>query len=373
MLTAASWGAYVHVPWCRYRCPYCAFYVVPERGAPDWRPFVDRVLREHDERAHEFPGRPLTLSFGGGTPSRLAPEGLAEIVGGLAPTGEISMEANPEDVDPAWLDAVLAAGVDRISLGVQSFDEAVARRLGRGLTVRRAEAVCREVAASGVRSWSADLIFGVPGQTLSAFDADLERVIALGAPHVSVYGLTIEEGTRFERAGIEPAPDDAWRAMYDRLVERLEAAGLLRYEVSNFARPGHRSEHNRLYWTDAPYMGLGPSAHGYAPSGERWVNVADLARYVAGPDPTVSRERPTPEQAATDLLVAGMRAVEGVDLARMARRTGRAVAPPALARLEREGLVERHGDRIALTRAGFPLCDSVVAYLVRDLEAVAAG
>ena len=212
-----------------------------------------------------------------------------------------------------------------------------------------------------------DLIFGVPGQTLEAFDADLQRVIDLGAPHVSVYGLTIEDGTRFARAGLRTAEDELWRAMYDRLVERLEDAGLLRYEVSNFARDGHRSAHNRLYWTDAPYLGLGPSAHGYAPDGERWANVADLRLYLASGDPTLTRERPKPRQAATDLLVAAMRAVEGVDLARMAARTGRVPSPAAVHRLVREGLVRRDGDRLALTRAGFPLCDSVVAFLSRDL------
>lgn len=355
------WGVYVHVPWCRVRCPYCAFYVVPDRGAPEWRPFVDRILGERDLRA--FPGRPSTLSFGGGTPSRLPPDALAVLVAGLAPTGEVSSEANPEDVTPEWLTGALAAGIDRLSLGVQSFDPAVAGRLGRLHTAREADEVCRRVAASGVRSWSVDLIFAVPGQTLADLDADLDRVLDLGAPHVSVYGLTVEDGTPFAKIGLRPADDDQWRAMYDRIVARLSAAGIERYEVSNFAREGHRSAHNRLYWSDAPYLGLGPSAHGYAPDGERWVNVPDLGRYLREADPTAHRERPEREQAAADYVVGALRAVEGLDLGRMRARWGLEPDPEVVARLERGGLVRAHRDRVALTDQGFPVCDAVQAAL----------
>lgn len=365
------WGAYVHVPWCRARCPYCAFAVEPLRGEPPWRPFVDRVLRELDQRRSAFPGRPQTAFFGGGTPSRLPPRALGRVIAALAPAGEVTAEVNPEDLDEAWVAGALAAGVTRLSLGVQSFDPAVAGRLGRAHTRRRAAAAIALVRASGVPTFSIDLIFAVPGQTLAQLDADLDHVVGEGVPHVSVYGLTIEDGTRFARArarGALPAgDDDAWRAMYDRLVARLHGAGVERYEVSNFARPGHRSAHNRLYWTDAPYLGLGPSAHGYAPDGARWANVRALADYLAAADPTETAERPDARTRATDLVVSSIRAVEGLDEGHLTARTGLAFDAREVGRLIHAGLVSRDGGRLALTELGFPVCDGVAARLVDAL------
>lgn len=368
------YGAYVHVPWCRVRCPYCAFYVVPERGAPVWGPFVDRVLAERALRSTEFPGAPATVYLGGGTPSRLLPEALARLIEGLAPVpgAEITAEANPEDVDADWLAGAIDAGVNRLSLGVQSFDPSTAGRLGRAHTSAEAGETVRLLARSALRSWSVDLIFAVPGQTLADLDVELDRIVDAGAPHVSIYGLTFEPGTKFERARargrLVPVDDEAWRQMYDRIVERLEGAGLARYEVSNFGRVGHRSAHNRIYWTDQPYLGLGPSAHGYAPNGDRWANVADLARYLGSEDPTDSRETPDPDARAADLLVSCLRAAEGVDLAHLARRTGLAPSRQVTDALLGAGLVTASGTRLALTRQGYPVCDGVVGRLIESLR-----
>lgn len=367
--TRGGFGAYVHVPWCRARCPYCAFAVVPGREAPDWEPFVARVLAEREAWRGSFPGRPATVYFGGGTPSRLPSEAFAALIAGLAPVSgaEITAEANPEDVDEAWLAGVVAAGVNRLSLGVQSFVPAVARWLGRGHTQRRAAEVIERVRAAGVRSFSIDLIFAVPGQTEADLDEDLAQVIHHEVPHVSLYGLTFEEGTRHgrreARGKVAAVDDEIWRARYDHLVARLQAAGLERYEVSNFARPGHRAAHNRLYWSDAPYLGLGPSAHGYLPDGERYVNRADLAEWLVAADPVASRERPSPEARFTDLVVSTLRAVEGLDLAHAARTTGLAPRPEVVQGLVRAGLVAESGGRLVLTEAGFPLCDGIVARL----------
>ncbi|MEQ1502586.1 MAG: radical SAM family heme chaperone HemW [Myxococcota bacterium] len=359
-------GVYVHVPWCRARCPYCAFAVVPGEAPPDWPPFVARVLAEYDQR--RFPGRPTTAYLGGGTPSRLPPEAIAALVAAIDASGEVTAEVNPEDLTDDWLAGAVAAGVNRVSLGVQSLTDPIARRLGRGHTSKLAEAAIDRVARSPLRTWSLDLMFAVPGQTLRDLDDDLDRVIAAGAPHVSVYGLTFEPGTRFEsaraRGKLVPLDDDGWRAMYDRLVERLAAAGIHRYEVSNFARDGHRSAHNRLYWTDRPYVGLGPSAHGYAPDGQRWVNVAELDPYLVLDDPTASRETPSPAARATDRLVSGLRSIDGIDLDRL----GVPIDPRVIEVLVRNGLVTRTGDHLALTDAGFPVCDGIVARLVDALE-----
>lgn len=368
---------YVHVPWCRARCPYCAFAVEPGQAPPDWPPFVARVLSERAARVDAFDpaGKPVSVYLGGGTPSRLPAEAVAALIRGIepAPGAEITIEVNPEDVRPGWLDAVVDAGVDRVSLGVQSTIAEVARRLGRGHTQARAADAMTAVSRAGLRSWSADLMFGAPDQTLDALDRDLDALVAAGAPHVSVYGLTIEPGTRFAsaleagRAAVAPADDDLWRQMYDRIVDRLGAAGLERYEVSNFARPGHASLHNRGYWSDRPYLGLGPSAHGYAPDGARWVNQAALADYLASDDPTASSERPSDRARATDALVSGMRAVEGVDLDRLRARTGLGPDPAVVARLVAGGAVEARGARLALTHAGFPIADAVIRRLVDGL------
>jgi oxygen-independent coproporphyrinogen-3 oxidase len=361
-----TYGVYLHIPWCRARCPYCAFYVVPERGVPPWRPFVEHVLHEYRWRRPEFEGPAATVFFGGGTPSRLPAEAFAILLAELErePGAEVSIEVNPEDLSPEWLEGVLAAGITRVSLGVQSLQRDPARRLGRAHTSAAAEPALQLLSRSAVRSWSADLVFAVPEQTEELLWQDLEQLLAHHPPHVSLYGLTIEPGTRFERAQLAPCDEDLFCAMYEGLVQRLARAGLDRYEVSNFARPDHRCRHNQLYWTDAPYLGLGPSAHGYAPSGERWINVPDLARYLASTDPTESREKPTPQAAATDLWISGLRAVEGVDLEYLHQRTGQKPDEAVLQRLIAGGWLHRHGSRVALTHAGFPICDAIVKKLV---------
>jgi oxygen-independent coproporphyrinogen-3 oxidase len=229
------------------------------------------------------------------------------------------------------------------------------------------EPALRRVTEAGFDSWSLDLIFAVPGQTLDDLDRDLDAVERLSPPHVALYGLTIEPGTPFERAvrsGRMATVDEAhWRRMYDHLVDRLSALGLQRYEVSNFARPGHHSRHNRLYWSDRPYMGLGPSAHGYLPDGRRYVNAPRLPSWLPDPVGTAQEERPTPEQRLADLLVSGLRAAEGVDLEHARRQTGLRLDPGRIERLV-PGLVELHDGRVRLTDAGVPLCDAVVARLL---------
>lgn len=365
-------GVYVHVPWCRVRCPYCAFYVVPEGESEPFAAFVDRVLAEREAWREAFPDPGVSVFLGGGTPSRLPMPELRRLIAGLdvAPGAEIGLEANPEDVEPAWLDAALEAGVTRVSVGVQSLQEGPARRLGRGHTLEQARRAVSLLARSPLRSWSMDLIFAVPGQDLEALDRDLDAVLDSGAPHVSLYGLTFEPDTPFERlrqrGRMRPVSDELWRRMYDRVVERLGQGGLHRYEVSNFARRGHRSVHNSGYWEGRPYLGLGPSAHGFAWDGRRWVNARDLSRWLAGEAPEI--EHPTDEEAAADLLLAGMRRVEGVDLRALAERTGHTVDEREQGLLARQGLLQVHDRQLALTHDGFPVADHVCLRLIEGLR-----
>lgn len=366
------WGVYVHVPWCRRRCPYCAFYVEVDRGG-DRHAFAERVLTEAATRGGPFQalGAPDTLFFGGGTPSRLSPEVLRRLIRGLAPAAaaEVTIETNPEDVDEAWPDAALEAGITRPSLGVQTLDPRFARLLNRACTIDHAAETLSRIAAAGFVSWSVDLIFALPGQTLADLDADLDRLLAQSPPHVSLYGLTYEPGTPFTRArdqGRMPEIDDGlWREMYTRIVERLAVAGLERYEVSNFAKSGHRSRHNRLYWTDRPYLGLGPAAHGYRPDGSRYANLRDVAAWLAAADPTAEQDPPDPETQAVDLLVSTIRGVDGVPLAPLAA-LGYTLDPAVIAALG--GFVTADATRIALAGEGWFVADAVTARLTRALR-----
>ena len=368
-MTDRLWGIYVHVPWCRVRCPYCAFYVQPDRDAA-WGSWADAVLREYALRVPHFGERAHTLYFGGGTPSRVPTADLARLGRAIdrVPGAEVTAEANPEDVDAAWLDGAMEAGVNRISLGIQTFNAAFARLLNRAHSVDRAKSVAATVAGAGLRSWSVDVIFALPGQTLEDLRVDIDRILEIEPPHVSLYGLTIEPGTPFERArergALVPTTDELWREMYDTLVTRLEAAGLARYEVSNFAKSGHRSVHNAGYWEGRPYMGLGPSAHGLCPDGSRYVNISDAAGYPNCADPTGSIDRPTPRQVASDRLLSGLRSTAGIALDQLAVP----IRPEPVEALVRSGLLEQRGDQIALTYEGFPIADAIVGRLVEALQ-----
>jgi oxygen-independent coproporphyrinogen-3 oxidase len=367
----------VHVPWCRRRCPYCAFYVEVDRG-PDHAAFTDAVVREIALRAPAFRtlGRASTLFFGGGTPSRLPATELARIVAALelADDAEVTVEANPEDLDDDTLGALLDAGVTRLSVGLQTFDERFARLLNRASTVGEARQALARVAQAGFASWSVDLIFGLPGQSLADLDRDLDGLARVGPPHVSLYGLTFEPGTPFERARqrgrLVPLDDDAARRMMDRIAARLQELGLERYEVSNFARPGQESRHNTLYWTDRPYLGLGPSSHGYAPDGSRWNNLADVIAYQQRPDPTEQAEVPDPWQAATDLVISSLRGSRGLDLDRLRARTGLGPRSEVVGALVGAGLLEHAEARLRLCADGVAVCDAITARLVDALQPV---
>ncbi len=370
-MTPEPWGVYVHVPWCRLRCPYCAFAVTPGAAPPDASAWLDGLWSELRARRGPFAGSPRTLFFGGGTPSRLPVEAVRAVIDAVGPEREVSLEANPEDVDPTQAPGALAAlreaGVTRLSLGVQSFDPSVRKRLGRAWVAADPEPVVRGALQAGFDSVSIDLIFAAPDQTLEQLDRDLERVVELGVPHVALYGLTVEPDTPFalahRRGQLAVPDDDGWRAMYDRIHERLGVAGFERYELSNLALPGHRSAHNQGYWRDRPYLGLGPSAHSYLPDGTRTHNAPSLGAWLADPTSPVETEHPTPHERYVDMLVSGLRCIEGVARERLRERTGLHPDGTAEARLVAEGLLEPDEECLRLTRKGVPVCDAVVAHL----------
>ena len=342
-----------------------------DRG-PDWNGFVERLIQDWAFQKTWFEGTPKTIFLGGGTPSRLPVKALKHLCDSLVheQTVEVSMECNPEDLDLPTLEAIRFAGVNRVSIGMQTLNERYARFLNRGCTTKFARELLSKVSRLQWNSWSIDLIFALPGQTEAELRADLETVLELGVPHVSLYGLTWEPGTPFKRAldsgKLTSVPDRAWRRQYDLIRETLSEAGLLQYEVSNFARPGHESLHNQLYWSDCAYMGLGPSAHGYLPDGRRTSHVSDIQQYLH--EHTPSLDRPSDEQHALDMIVGGMRSRNGLDLQRLREKTGFTVPNVALTRLTQQEVIHWDGQRIAPTDAGFPISDAIVSHLATNMR-----
>lgn len=373
-----SFGVYVHVPWCRTRCPYCAFNVHVDPAAP-WEAWARGIAEEWAETAPRFGAEALAHSvyFGGGTPSLAPVHTLSEILAVLprAPRAEITLEANPGTLDAAKLAALRTAGVNRLSLGIQTFDERFAHVLNRGHTVRQARELVAEVARADFRSWSVDIIFALPGQSLADLAVDLGAILELEPPHVSLYGLTFEPETPFGRAAargrMRPPEPELWREQYDHIVRTLEAGGWQRYEVSNFARPGHRAVHNEAVWRGGHYAGLGPGAHGFFPDGTRTLNAPDPVAWRMVPQ---DRQRPTAAEAAIDLVLSTLRHCDGLTLPALETHTGHRVHLDALAPLlrPRRGppLLVVRGESLLLTPDGYPLADGVVARVCEALEPV---
>jgi oxygen-independent coproporphyrinogen-3 oxidase len=342
---------------------------------------VAAFRREITQLAGRVPGRTVTsVFFGGGTPSLMEPRTVAALVDAiaaawsLAPDAEVTLEANPSSVEAGRFEGYRAAGINRVSLGVQALDDASLRRLGRLHSAEEALAAVR-IAASLFERFSFDLIYARPGQTTQAWAAELRAAIGYAVEHLSLYQLTIEPGTWFERlhrAGklAVPSPDEA-RNLYEVTQELCEAHGLPAYEISNHARPGAESRHNLIYWRYGEYAGVGPGAHGrlVTPHGrvatasekhpETWAERVE--RHGHG---LVEEELLTTEAEGDEFLLMGLRLREGIDPARYAALTGRRLDERRIRALEGEGLVRRAGDDwLAVTPEGFPVLDAVVADL----------
>jgi oxygen-independent coproporphyrinogen-3 oxidase len=373
-------AAYIHVPFCRHRCGYCNFTLVAGRDDLIGS-FLDALARELAGLSNPENGGPHevdTLFFGGGTPTHLPQVELARLlevvsrVFPLAPGGELSVEANPIDLCGDRARVLAAAGVTRISLGAQSFDSRTLKTLERDHSPEQITQSF-EIARSVARSVSLDLIFGVPGQSLADWRRDLSLALELAPDHVSTYGLTFEKGTSFwsrlGRGELERADEDVERAMYEAAIDMLSAAGYEHYEVSNFARPGHRCRHNETYWTGRPFFAAGPGAARFV-GGRREINhkstTTYIARVLAGRSPVGESEQLAAEDAARERLVFALRRLEGIDLGQFAAETGfsaQQLGGSALARFVEQGLLEMtapgEGRRLKLTRRGLLVSDAL--------------
>ena len=300
---------YVHVPFCHRKCTYCAFYSKVESGTWKVESYVDALLREMEVRKGEQAHPIRTVYFGGGTPSILPVDQLTHIVEGLhrcfdlSRVEEMTLEANPEDLKPEYLSALRELGFNRLSIGIQSFDDRVLRMLNRRHTAAQALEAVEAAHRAGFDNISVDFIFGLPD--ISTFSFQLSTLVT----HVSAYALTVEPGTalavQVEQGRVVLPDEDEVVRQYHELHDQLEAAGFRQYEVSNYARPGYESKHNSRYWDRTPYLGLGPAAHSFDGKRRRWNN----------PDGSWSQETLTEADAYNELLMTALRTVRGLPAA----------------------------------------------------------
>ena len=373
---APALGLYVHWPYCARICPYCDFNVVRDRGRADQKAALTVAILADLEghAALTGPRRLVSIFFGGGTPSLMDPGDVARIIEaarGLwlaAPDLEVSLEANPTDAEAARFAALAQAGVNRLSLGVQSLDDRALRFLGRNHDAASARRAL-DIAGSAFRRLSVDLIYALPGQALDAWSRELETVAALGPEHVSPYQLTIEPGAAFHRrvrrGTLVPVGADLAADFYEVTQAVLERAGFEAYEVSNHARgEAARSRHNLIYWRGEDYVGVGPGAHGRVTlAGERFATVAPdaIGDYVAAVGTAgtgAPRDRLDAHDVALERLLMGLRTVEGVAMADLAP-----LAIPSARFAALGGLVSMRSGRLTATAAGRPVLDRVIAEL----------
>ena len=372
-------GLYLHVPFCVSRCTYCDFYTRPFEDRSRVRAFAGALGVEIGLSADDLGlrGRRVnTVYFGGGTPSLLEPGDLEGILQSAASVfrmdrgAEVSLEANPESVAGEKLRAFRALGVNRLSLGVQSFRRGILATLGRAHSPEEALSAVTAARGAGFDNLSIDLMLALPGQDRGGLEEDLRTVADLGPDHLSAYLLEMDKETalraRIEKGELKPPTEDQAAEMYDLTAEALERAGLRHYEISSFARPGFECRHNRKYWTDLPFLGCGPS--GWSCLGNRRFCVTrdlegylDAVRRKAAPDR--EEDQVSPGTRFAEAVIAGLRLLEGIDLEAIARRHGVAdpLGPrlPRILELEEAGLLRREGSRIRLTRRGLPVANEV--------------
>ena len=376
-----AFGVYVHWPFCLSKCPYCDFNSHVRHQPIDEERFASAFAREIETSAARAPGREVTSIFlGGGTPSLMKPQTVGAILDAIgrhwrvAPNAEVTLEANPTSVEATRFAGYRTAGVNRVSLGVQALDDASLKALGRLHTAREAlDAVA--IARKSFERYSFDLIYARPDQTPGMWADELKLAISEAAEHLSLYQLTIEEGTPFfglHAAGKLKTPDEAVaRALYDVTQEVCGQHGLPAYEISNHARAGAECQHNLVYWRGEEYAGVGPGAHGRLDiDGVRHAIATEkrpeawLMRVEASGHGVVTDDLLNSEERADEFLLMGLRLAEGIDPARYTDLSGRALDPKRIAILREEGaIVVDDNGRLRVTQSGFPVLDAVVADL----------
>jgi putative oxygen-independent coproporphyrinogen III oxidase len=377
-------SVYLHFPWCLRKCPYCDFATSPiERAAIPHAAYADAIVRELEQRLPSLANaRLFSVFFGGGTPSLWEPHQLGRVLSAVrgafsaqVPDVEITVECNPSSLDHTRAAALREAGVNRLSVGVQSLDDDELKFLGR-LHDRKLALDALDAAQASFDRVSADLMFALPGQPAERFYSYVDTFLERGLSHVSAYALTIEPATKFGAAArkglLQAAPDEAYAQMFEGIEQRFLQAGLGHYEVSNYARPGQESRHNQHYWRGGSYLGLGAAAVGAlarAHGGRRYRNHPDAARYMdraATPEVEVFEEQLEPTDVLNEALMLGLRTREGLSLARLRERTGLdplATKQRAVERRVARGDLTIDGDVMRVPTRRWLMLDGIVADL----------
>lgn len=379
---------YIHIPYCISKCPYCDFNVHVTPKIPE-KKYSEALLQEMDFYAQtdDWRGRSLkSLFFGGGTPSTFAPGSIdkilekAEALFSFEKEMEITLEANPDRNDSSHFFAYRSCGVNRISIGAQSFQPHLLQFLGRLHSADETREALRIAREAGFENFNLDLIYGSPGQSLSDLRADLAEAMSFQPPHLSAYNLTIEEGTPFHRqyqAGkLRPLDEETEVAMTELIEETLSQAGLERYEISNYARDGFHPRHSLNYWQGGDYLGIGAGAHSYkqiqdhGAYGRRWRNEKKPVRYMEKiareGRAVVESERTDLTKAAAEFMFLGLRMTQGISLAEFSRRFGKKPLDfyPQIGAWLQEGLMEEDEERLRLTRRGLLVANSIFVHFV---------
>ena len=365
-------GIYFHIPFCKRICSYCDFYRTAQ--LKELPKVVDRMCAEVTERADYLKDKKLnTIYFGGGTPSLLSPEQLAQLLEitrahfDCSEVEEATLEANPDDLTTQYLNSLLKLGINRLSIGVQSFDNDCLKLMNRRHTAEEAAAAIKRAQEAGFENLTIDLIFGVPGFGGERLAHTIDTALSLGVQHISAYLLTIEERTRFgrmvEKGELKEVSDEVAEAEYLLMHNRLTASGMEHYEVSNYALPHYRAHHNSHYWDSTPYLGIGPAAHSYDGASRQW-NVNSVQRYLAGEEP--EREQLTDEELYEEYLMTRLRTAEGFSAEEFQMRFGeerlhtlRLNAEPMI----REGLLEHLDGHFRILADRLLLSDRVIGSL----------
>lgn len=365
-------GIYIHIPFCASRCIYCDFFSTTSLEKRD--EYVRAVCRELDTRSQYLNEEVETIYFGGGTPSQLTSEQISTILSSIyniynvREEAEITVEGNPDDLSLEYLTALRAIGINRLSMGVQSFDDEVLRFINRRHSTLQAENAVQNAKACGFDNISIDLMFGFPKQSLSDWQRDVDRATSLGVQHLSAYSLMYEEGTRLtkmlEQGDIQEIDEELSLAMYEYLIDALAKAGYEHYEISNFCKPGMHSRHNSSYWHGVPYLGVGAGAHSY--NGEsRHYNPDSLSEYLRGSE--LVTEQLTLSQRYDEYVFTGLRTRGGIMLSEIESVFGENYRTYCLENAQKhisDGTLFLEGDNLRLSRKGLFVSNDVMSDLM---------
>ncbi len=371
-------GLYIHIPFCQSRCIYCDF-VSSTLGAEWQARYIQALEREMQERRQENgPALARTIYIGGGTPSQLSPQNLSalfEIIKqnfSFSSEAEFTLEANPDDITPAFIKLLRQSPVNRISMGIQSTDNRTLRFLRRRHTAEQALQAISLLQEAGFHNLSGDLIYGLPGQTAEMFEKDLDTLLDTGIPHLSAYALQYEPGTALyrmmEKGDIPPEDEELSLRCYRLLIDRTAARGMQHYEISNFALPGMHSRHNSSYWQGLPYLGIGAGAHSYDGQRTRRANTADIQAYISG-KARPEEEVLTDDERYDERVMLGLRTCQGIDLERLEADFGSHMLRHLMRHARPytdSGRLKKAGEQLVLTREGLFISDAIISALLAD-------